>query len=311
MARCDDQIPGASQRDEVHGRALRQCRAVQRLDGHGQRLPFAKAPQSGYTDRAVIVILPRRPTGAQPTLSTLVVRGHAFHWGRQTYIMAILNATPDSFSGDGLVGLDSLRHRSGSDDWVAAAVEQGRRFVAEGAHILDVGGESTRPGSQPVNVEEELRRVIPLIEGLAGAVDVPISIDTSKAAVAAAALRAGASMVNDVWGLRLDPPIAQAAAEAGAPVILMHNRSQRQHVAIDPALGGRYVGTAYSDLLGDIAAELQISIDLARRAGIPASHIILDGAVGPAGRTAQPGGLSTAGRPQPQVVHRLHAGFAA
>jgi dihydropteroate synthase len=194
--------------------------------------------------------------------------------------MAILNATPDSFSGDGLVGLDSLRHRSGSDDWVAAAVEQGRRFVAEGAHILDVGGESTRPGSQPVNVEEELRRVIPLIEGLAGAVDVPISIDTSKAAVAAAALRAGASMVNDVWGLRLDPPIAQAAAEAGAPVILMHNRSQRQHVAIDPALGGRYVGTAYSDLLGDIAAELQISIDLARRAGIPASHIILDPGIG-------------------------------
>lgn len=213
-------------------------------------------------------------------MSTLVVRGHAFHWGRQTYIMAILNATPDSFSGDGLVGLDSLRHRSGSDDWVAAAVAQGRRFVAEGAHILDVGGESTRPGSQPVSVDEELRRVIPLIEGLAGAVDVPISIDTSKAAVAAAALAAGASMVNDVWGLRLDPPIAQAAAEAGAPVILMHNRSQRQHVAIDPALGGRYVGTAYGDLLGDIAAELQISIDLARRAGIPASHIILDPGIG-------------------------------
>lgn len=194
--------------------------------------------------------------------------------------MAILNATPDSFSGDGLVGLDSLRHWSSSDGWVAAAVAQGRRFVTEGAHILDVGGESTRPGSQPVSVDEELRRVIPLIEGLAGAVDVPISIDTSKAAVAAAALAAGASIVNDVWGLRLDPPIAQAAAGAGAPVILMHNRSQRQHVAIDPALGGRYVGTAYGDLLGDIATELQISIGLARSAGIPASHIILDPGIG-------------------------------
>jgi dihydropteroate synthase len=163
---------------------------------------------------------------------------------------------------------------------VAAAIEQGRRFVAEGAHMLDVGGESTRPGSQPVDAAEEMRRVIPVIEGLAAAVDVPISIDTSKAAVAAAALAAGASIVNDVWGLRLDPPIAQAAAQAGAPVILMHNRSQREHIAIDPALGGRYVGTAYSDLLGDIAAEMQISIDLARRAGISDDHIILDPGIG-------------------------------
>jgi len=109
---------------------------------------------------------------------------------------------------------------------------------------------------------------------------VPISIDTSKAAVAEAALAAGASIVNDVWGLRLDPPIAQVAAQAGAPVILMHNRSQREHVIIDPALGGRYVGTEYGDLMGDIAAELQISIDLARRAGIPDAHIILDPGIG-------------------------------
>ncbi|HNU03468.1 MAG TPA: dihydropteroate synthase, partial [Anaerolineae bacterium] len=145
---------------------------------------------------------------------------------------------------------------------------------------LDVGGESTRPGAQPVSVDEELRRVIPLIRGLVAAVDVPISIDTSKAAVAAAALAAGASLVNDVWGLRLDPPIAQVAAQHGAPVILMHNRSQRQHVSIDPALGGRYVGAAYSELLGDIAAELQISIDLARGAGIPDAHIILDPGIG-------------------------------
>ena len=161
-----------------------------------------------------------------------------------------------------------------------AAVEQGRRFVADGAQILDVGGESTRPGSQPVDAGEELRRVIPVIKGLAAVVDVPISIDTSKAAVAEAALAAGASIVNDVWGLRLDRRLAQVAAQAGAPVILMHNRSQREHVSIDPALGGRYVGTEYGDLIDDIAAELQISIDLAHRAGIPDAHIILDPGIG-------------------------------
>jgi dihydropteroate synthase len=228
-------------------------------------------------------------------MSSLTIRNHAFVWGRQTYVMGILNVTPDSFSGDGLVGLDTLRYSTGEDramgldtlrystsedGWVRAAVEQGRRFVAEGAHILDVGGESTRPGSQPVDVDEELRRALPVITGLAAAVDVPISIDTSKAAVAEAALAAGASIVNDVWGLRLDPPIADVAARAGAPVILMHNRSQREHVQIDPALGGHYVGTAYGDLLGDIATELQISIDLAHRAGIPDSHIILDPGIG-------------------------------
>ena len=213
-------------------------------------------------------------------MSSLVIRNHIFTWGRQTYVMGILNATPDSFSGDGLVGLDTLRYSTGGDAWVWATVEQGRRFVAEGAHILDVGGESTRPGSQPIDAGEELRRVLPVIEGLAAAVDVPISIDTSKAVVAEAALRAGASIVNDVWGLRLDPPIAQVAAQAGAPVILMHNRSQREHVRIDPALGGRYVGTGYGDLIADIATELQISIDLARRAGIPDSHIILDPGIG-------------------------------
>jgi dihydropteroate synthase len=213
-------------------------------------------------------------------MSSLTIRNHTFTWGSQTYVMGILNATPDSFSGDGLVGPDPLHGPAGGAGWVQQAIEQGRRFVAEGAHILDVGGESTRPGSQPVDADEELRRVLPVIEGLAALVDVPISIDTSKAAVAARALQAGASIVNDVWGLRLDPPLAQVAAQAGAAVILMHNRSQREHVTIDPALGGRYVGTEYGDLLGDIAAELQISIDLAHRAGIPDGQIILDPGIG-------------------------------
>ena len=217
---------------------------------------------------------------------TLTVRNHIFAWGSQTYVMGIINATPDSFSGDGLAavsgsGLDTLRYSTGDDGaWIDAAVAQGRRFVAEGAHILDVGGESTRPGSQPVDEDEELRRVLPVVRGLVEVVDVPISIDTSKAAVAEAALAAGASIVNDVWGFRREPRIAEVAARAGALAVLMHNRSRREHVSIDLALGGRYVGTDYDDLLADIAAELQVSIDLARRAGVPDERIIIDPGVG-------------------------------
>ena len=184
-----------------------------------------------------------------------------FAWGSQTFVMGIINVTPDSFSGDGLA--------DGDHAWIEAAVAQGRRFVAEGAHILDVGGESTRPGSQPVDADEELRRVLPVIRGLVDVVDVPISIDTSKAAVAEAALAAGASIVNDVWGFRLEPHIAEVTARAGAWAVLMHNRSRREHVSIDPALGGRYVGTDYGDLIADIKAELQISIDLANAPACP------------------------------------------
>lgn len=207
------------------------------------------------------------------SLPPLDLRGQTFVWGQQTYLMGIVNATPDSFSGDGLAA-------ARDDAWVDEAVAQGRRFAAQGAHILDVGGESTRPGSPPVAVDEELRRVLPVIEGLAAAVDTPISIDTSKAAVAEAALAAGASIVNDVWGFRLDPRIAEVAARAGAATVLMHNRSRREHVSIDPALGGRYVGTDYQDLLADIARELQVSIDLARRGGVPDDQIIVDPGIG-------------------------------
>ena len=206
-------------------------------------------------------------------LTSIHLRNRAFAWGSQTYVMGIINATPDSFSGDGLA--------SGEDGaWIEAAVAQGRRFVAEGAHILDVGGESTRPGSQPVDADEELRRVLPVIRSLVDAVDVPISIDTSKAAVAETALAAGASIVNDVWGFRLEPRIAEVTARAGALAVLMHNRSKREHVSINPALGGRYVGTDYSDLIADIIAELQVSIDLARRAGVPDERIIVDPGIG-------------------------------
>jgi dihydropteroate synthase len=207
-------------------------------------------------------------------LTPLVVGDTTLAWGSQTYVMGIINATPDSFSGDGLA-------REGIDSWVEAAVAQGLWFAAEGAHLLDVGGESTRPGAQPVDADEEIRRVVPVISGLAAAgVALPISIDTSKAAVAEAALAAGAAMVNDVWGLRLDPRLAEVTSAAGAPVILMHNRSRREHVTIDPALGGHYVGVDYGNLIEDIKAELQISIEVAHWAGIPDARIILDPGLG-------------------------------
>jgi dihydropteroate synthase len=202
---------------------------------------------------------------------TLTIGHSTFEWGRQTYLMGIINATPDSFSGDGLMR---------GEDWVARAVEQGRRFAAEGAHLLDVGGESTRPGAAPVGIAEEIRRVRPVIAALAAEVRLPISIDTWKAEVAAAALEAGAALVNDVWGLRRDPQLAPLCAQKNAPVIVMHNRSHPSQAAHEAGLGGRYVGTNYNDLLAEVARELQESIDIALAAGIPAERIIIDPGIG-------------------------------
>ncbi|MFZ1627535.1 MAG: dihydropteroate synthase, partial [Anaerolineae bacterium] len=198
-----------------------------------------------------------------------------FAWGTRTYVMGIINVTPDSFSGDGLA-------RADADDaaWIAAALAQGERFWAEGADCLDVGGESTRPGSSPVNAETELRRILPVIEGLVARVPLPISVDTSKAVVAVAALQAGARVVNDVWGLRLDPGLAEVIAQAQVPVVLMHNRSRPKEAQQEARLGGRYVGVQYNDLLGDIQQELQFSVALARQAGISAHQIILDPGIG-------------------------------
>lgn len=201
----------------------------------------------------------------------LTLNGHTLEWGKRTYVMGILNLTPDSFSGDGLA------NRS---DPVKAALEQGRRYVDLGADILDVGGESTRPGSQPVSVEEELRRVLPVVQALAEELEVLISIDTYKAQVAEAALEAGAHIVNDVWGLRADPELARVAARAKAPVILMHNRSNPSNAEVRQQLGGRYVGVEYDDLLEDIKRELLESVSLAHAAGIPDEHIILDPGIG-------------------------------
>lgn len=204
-------------------------------------------------------------------MSELKIASTTFRWGAQTYIMGIINVTPDSFSGDGLLS---------DQEWVKKAVEQGVRFAQEGAHILDVGGESTRPGAEPVDAETELQRVVPVIEALSREVDLPISIDTYKAEVAAAALDAGAHLVNDVWGLRMDPALAGLCAQRQVPVIVMHNRSHPRNAVQETRLGGRYIGTVYDDLLMDITNELQFSINLARSAGVPDKHIIIDPGIG-------------------------------
>jgi dihydropteroate synthase len=188
--------------------------------------------------------------------------------------MGIVNVTPDSFSGDGLA-------RTGSaGDWVAAAVAQGQAQVAAGADLLDVGGESTRPGGDPVPLAEELRRVVPVVAALAQAVSVPISVDTFKAEVARQALAAGATLVNDVWALRMDPEMARVVAGAGAAVVLMHNRSRPKDAEQSAQLGGRYVGVEYRDLMDDIRHELQASVDLALAAGIPPGRILVDPGIG-------------------------------
>lgn len=194
-----------------------------------------------------------------------------FSWGTRTYVMGILNITPDSFSGDGLAS---------SADPIAAAVAQARRFAAAGADLLDVGGESTRPGADSVSAVEEKARVLPVIQALAAELDVPISIDTYKAEVAAAALDAGAHLVNDVWSLRADPQLAPLVAERGVPVVLMHNRSNPANADLRELLGGRYVGVEYENLLEDIKRELLESVELAHKAGIQDENIILDPGIG-------------------------------
>lgn len=201
----------------------------------------------------------------------ITIGNHTFVWGSRTYIMGILNITPDSFSGDGLA--------AGADS-VAAALEQAQRFTVAGVDILDIGGESTRPGAQQVSAAEEKKRVVPVVEALATEFDMPISIDTYKAEVAEAALHAGAHLVNDVWGLRADPDLAKLVAERRVPVILMHNRSNPANADLRQRLGGRYVGVEYANLLEDVKRELMESMALAHGAGIADENIILDPGIG-------------------------------
>ena len=205
-------------------------------------------------------------------MHSLTIGSHVLTWGTQTYVMGILNVTPDSFSGDGLLaGGDSLR----------VAMELAQRFVSAGALLLDVGGESTRPGSEPVGVEEERGRVIPVVRALAREFpDSLISVDTYKATIAQEALDAGANIVNDVWALRADPELRHVVARAKCPVILMHNRSNPASVEVRAQLGNAYVGAEYGDVIADVKSELMASVTLARDAGVEDQRIILDPGIG-------------------------------
>jgi dihydropteroate synthase len=195
-----------------------------------------------------------------------------FPWGKQTYIMGIINVTPDSFSGDGLLK---------QQDFVGKALEQARRFKAAGVHILDIGAESTRPGAEPVGQEEELERLLPVIQALVSEhLETPLSLDTYKAQVAEAGLKAGVNWINDIWGLKADPRMAGIVHKYQAPVILMHNRSQPANPELVIKLSSYPLGTDYQDLIQDVGNELLQSVALAHTAGIPDDLIILDPGIG-------------------------------
>jgi len=186
-----------------------------------------------------------------------------FRWGERTYVMGIINVSPDSFSGDGLKDIE-------------AAAVQAFRFEEEGADILDIGGESTRPGSSKIEVEEEINRVVPLIERIAHKISIPISIDTSRYKVARLALDAGAVILNDQWGLKKEPRLAELAAERKAPIILMSN--QRDKGGFDAGIGRDTAD--YNDVMAEVIASLRTSIDIALKAGVPQENIIIDPGIG-------------------------------
>ena len=195
------------------------------------------------------------PGDPGPALVPMRIGSRLFEWGTRTFVMGIVNVTPDSFSGDGLL--------AGAHDPVHAelATAQARRMVDEGADILDVGGESTRPGHAPVDANEEVRRVVPVIAAIHAALpDIPISVDTSKASVAALALDAGACLLNDVWGVSTEESMARLAADRSVPMVIMHNRLE----------------AVYSDLMGEILADLRAAVTRAIRLGVAAENLIVD-----------------------------------
>ena len=203
-----------------------------------------------------------------------------FRWGERTFVMGILNITPDSFSGDGLLA---------RDDPVSASVAQARAMVADGADLLDLGGESTRPGHATVSTEEERARIVPIVAAVREALpDTPISIDTTKPEVAEAALAAGADMLNDIWGVSPTGSMPAVAAAHGVPLIVMHNRAEPR----------------YTSLVAEVIADLMNAVERAIDAGVAVADLIVDPGFG-FGKTAEHnvtilrelGSLRTIGRP--------------
>ncbi len=219
--------------------------------------------------RRLLDLLPRQPFGLSVLAqdlnrlllaldqrpSPLTIKNHCFDWGKKTYIMGIINITPDSFSGDGLYGQEQL---------IDKVLRQAEEFLAAGADLLDIGAESTRPGATPVSEEEEKQRLLPVLEVLAKKTPLPISVDTYKPTVAKAALAAGADLINDIWGLQRDPEMVKVVAAAQAPVIIMHNK----------------LTPDYIDLLGEVASFLRAGIDLAVAHGLPREKVIIDPGIG-------------------------------
>ena len=186
-------------------------------------------------------------------------------WGERTYVMGIINVTPDSFSGDGVLAGPDEDAGTGTGtitaDPIEIAVDAGRRMVAEGADMLDIGGESTRPGHHRVDVDEERGRVVPIIAAVRRALpDVPISIDTTKPAVAEAALDAGANMINDVWGVGADDALPRLAASRRVPLVVMHNRAEPR----------------YGQFLAEVIADLRAALDQAIGLGVREDDLIVD-----------------------------------
>jgi dihydropteroate synthase len=194
-----------------------------------------------------------------------LAHGRALDLGARTLVMGILNVTPDSFADGG-------RHFD-----LDRAVAAGVRMAADGADIIDVGGESTRPGAEPLPEDEELRRVLPVVERLAAQIDVPVSIDTYKATVARQAVSRGAAIINDVSGLQYEPALGTAAAETGAALILMHTRGRSR---------GMYELAVYDDVVGEVTRELSSAIDRAISAGVSRDRVVIDPGFGFAKRAA-------------------------
>lgn len=180
-------------------------------------------------------------------------------YGERALVMAILNVTPDSFSDGGMIG--------GVDE----ALRQAEKFIAEGADIIDIGGESTRPGSSRVSIEEETLRVVPVIEAITGRFDIATCVDTSKSEVAERAVAAGAEIINDISGLRFDPKIADIAAALKTGLVLMHSRGDFESMHSQPPV---------SDIMREVSAELRCAIGKAKRSGVPDENIALDIGIG-------------------------------
>jgi dihydropteroate synthase len=206
------------------------------------------------------------PDGLPGAPAPLAIGPRTFEWGRRTHVMGVLNVTPDSFSGDGLLAADAGERDAAPGSGgvaapVARAVELAGRMVADGAAILDVGGASSRPGHAPVPADEETARVVPVIAAIAAALpDVPISVDTTSPAVAAAALDAGAHLLNDVWGVAPDDALVRLAAGRRVPIVLMHNRAEAR----------------YRNVVAEVVADLQRALDRALDAGVRWDDLIVD-----------------------------------